>query len=79
VGLVVRQGLAVTGAGVLVGAVVALILTRLMSTLLYGVRASDLFTFGVTALVLVGVATIASALPARRATRIDPLKALRSE
>jgi ABC-type antimicrobial peptide transport system permease subunit len=79
VGLVVRQALTVTGVGVGAGAIVALALTRLMSTLLYGVRASDVWTFAVTALVLVAVATIASALPARRATRIDPLSALRAE
>jgi putative ABC transport system permease protein len=78
-GLVIGQGLVLAGTGVAVGAFTALGLVRMMSALLYGVRATDAWTFTATMLVLIGVATLASALPARRATRIDPLRALRSE
>jgi putative ABC transport system permease protein len=77
VGMVLRQGLRLAAAGVVTGAVAALALTRLMSTLLYGVRPTDALTFATTACLLAAVATIASVLPARRATRIDPLTALR--
>ncbi len=75
--LVVRQGavLALTGVGA--GIVVALAATRLMSGLLYGIRASDPITFIAVALVLSGVAIAASYIPARRAARVDPMIALR--
>ncbi len=54
-------------------------LTRLMSSLLYGVEATDPVTFGVVAALLVAVALVASYLPALRASRTDPLEALRFE
>lgn len=79
VGIIVRQGLALAGLGAGVGLVVAFALTRLMRGILYGVAPTDVLTFlSVTAL-LVGVAVAASLIPARRATRIDPLEALRSD
>ena len=59
--------------------VAAVGLTRVMSSLLYGVVAIDPVTFGVVAAVLLAVALVASYLPARRAARTDPLKALRFE
>jgi putative ABC transport system permease protein len=62
-----------------VGVLGALALTRLMSTMLYGVGAHDPATFAAVLVLLAVVAVLASYLPARRATRIDPLRALRYE
>ncbi len=77
--LVVGQGMGVALAGAGAGIIGALVLTRLMSGLLYGVRASDPVTFaGVTAL-LCAVAFAATLIPARRATRIDPIQAMKNE
>jgi putative ABC transport system permease protein len=77
--LVVRQGLVLAGIGIAVGLAGAFALTRLLSSLLYGVNATDPLTFaGVTAL-LAAVAAVASFLPAWRATRVDPVTALRCE
>ena len=77
--LVVRQGLLLAAAGIVVGLAGAFALTRLLSSLLYGVNATDPLTFaGVTGL-LAAVAAAASFLPAWRATRVDPVIALRCE
>jgi predicted permease len=78
-GMVVGRGLKLAGTGVVVGLIGAVILTRLMQGVLYGVTATDPLTFGGVALALLVVAAIASWLPAMRATRVDPLVALRSE
>lgn len=78
-GLVIRQGgfLALLGVGF--GLVAALGLSRYLGSLLYGVSPTDPLTFAAVAALLVGVAVLASFLPARRATRIEPVAALRSE
>lgn len=77
--LVLRQGLFLTLVGVVVGLAAAVALTRLLSGLLYGVAAVDVSTFTTISLLLVFVSLLACYLPARRAMRIDPLRALRYE
>ncbi|HUF26126.1 MAG TPA: ABC transporter permease [Gemmatimonadaceae bacterium] len=77
--MVVGQGLRLIAAGVVLGLAGALALTRLMEGLLYGVPSTDPVTYAGVAAVLVGIAVVASYFPARRATRIDPMMALRSE
>jgi ABC-type antimicrobial peptide transport system permease subunit len=76
--MVVRQGVALTGAGILVGLVAAAALSRVMSSLLFGVSAMDPLTYGGVALALGAVAVLASWLPARRAAGVDPAIALRN-
>jgi len=78
-GLVLRQGLALALGGVAIGLVAALALTRVMQGMLFHVGASDPVTFVAVPLLLVVVAAFASWLPARRATRVDPIEALRAE
>ncbi|MEO7083690.1 MAG: ABC transporter permease [Gemmatimonadaceae bacterium] len=78
-GMIVKQGMTVAVIGATAGVVVALGLTTLMSGLLYGVAPRDPVTFVGVIGVLCGVAFVASYVPARRATRIDPLAALRSD
>jgi len=75
--LVVRQGLRLAIAGIVVGLVAALLFTRLMSSMLYKVGALDLATFVLTPLFFLGVALFASYLPARRATKVNPIEALK--
>ena len=77
--MVLKQGGSLAGAGVVVGLVVASFLTRLMASLLYGVSPIDLPTFGAVALALSAIALLASWLPARRASSVDPVTALRFE
>ena len=77
--LILRQGMTLVAAGVIFGIAASLGLTRLIASLLYGISASDPWTFAVIAALLVGVALLACYLPARRATKVDPLEALRYE
>jgi predicted permease len=79
VAMVVRQGLLLALIGAAVGLVAALAATRVMASLLYEVSATDPWTFGVVAALVIAVAFVASYIPARRATRVDPVDALRRE
>jgi predicted permease len=78
-GMFVRDGLALAGLGAASGLAAAVALTRLMSALLFGVSALDVQSYVLSALVLIAAAALASYLPARRATSVDPVEALRSE
>jgi ABC-type antimicrobial peptide transport system permease subunit len=77
--LVLREALTTSATGVLVGVVCGLFLTRLLSSLLYGVTPGDWFTFLCVSIVLLCVSVAACAIPAIRATRVDPVVALRYE
>jgi putative ABC transport system permease protein len=78
-GDVLRRAAGVAGAGALAGCGLALVATRSIRSLLYGVSTTDPITFVVAPLSLIGVAVVASLVPARRAMRADPVEALRSD
>jgi ABC-type antimicrobial peptide transport system permease subunit len=77
--MVLRQGLGVIGIGLVLGLGIAFAGTRVLATMFIGVKPSDPLTFTVVVLVLTAIALFACWIPARRATRIDPLVALRHE
>jgi putative ABC transport system permease protein len=77
--MVVREGLRMAFTGLAIGLAGALSLTRVLRSFLYGVTATDLATFVSVCLVLTAAAFLASYIPARRATRVDPIMALRHE
>jgi putative ABC transport system permease protein len=78
-GLVVRQAVVMTAAGLLIGIVAARALTRLIGNYLFDVTAFDPMVLGVAAFLLLGLAVAAAYVPARRAANLDPLRALRTE
>ena len=78
-GLVLRQGIGATLAGIALGIVAGMVLTRTMASLLFGVKPTDVATFAVVSVLLMFVAIAASYVPARRAMQTDPLEALRHE
>jgi len=78
-GLVVRQGVLLALIGIIAGLVGAVGVTRVIRSLLYNVTPTDPLSFGGVTLFLVAIAVLASYLPARRATNVDPIVALRNE
>lgn len=77
--LVVRNGMRLALIGVVIGLAGALALSRLMTSLLFGVTATDTLTFATVSTGLIAIALLACYIPARRATKVDPLVALRNE
>ena len=77
--MVLRTGMVLTLIGAALGLVGAFVLTRWMSSMLFGITASDPVTYAIVLFVSLGAALLACSIPARRATRVDPLVALRYE
>jgi putative ABC transport system permease protein len=78
-GVVFRQSFALVLSGVALGIVASIALTRFLGSMLYGVQATDVVTYGSVIGLLVAAAALASYIPARRAMRVDPMVALRYE
>ena len=77
-GMILRQGLRLVGIGLVLGAVGAFAFSRLMAGLLFGIGPTDAATFALTGVLLLIIATLACLVPARRASTVDPMVALRS-
>ena len=77
--LILRTGVVLAVSGILIGVAGALIITRLLTSLLYGVTPTDPMTFVIVSIALFGIAVAACLIPARRATRVEPLVALRHD
>ena len=77
--LIIRNGLKLTLIGLVVGLGISLALSRFISSYLFGVSPNDPLTYAVVALMLMGIVTIASYLPARKATQVNPVVALKYE
>jgi putative ABC transport system permease protein len=77
--MTVKQGLKLVSAGMMLGLAVAFLLTRVLASLLFGISATDPITFFGISLVLLSVAILASYVPALRATKVDPIVALRAQ
>jgi ABC-type antimicrobial peptide transport system permease subunit len=78
-GLVIRQGMTIAWVGLAVGVVASLALTRYLTTMLFGVAPTDPLTFAALTMTMVVVSLLACYVPARRAARVDPLVAIRTE
>ena len=78
-GMILNQGARLAGLGMAIGLILAFGVTRLMSSFLFGVQPADPLTFAAVCALLLAVAFLACYIPARRATRVDPLTALRYE
>jgi putative ABC transport system permease protein len=78
-GMIVRRGLSLSIIGAGVGVAISVLITRLLSGLLYGIRPTDPVTFAATTVLLILVGTVASCVPAYRAARMDPMKTLREQ
>jgi putative ABC transport system permease protein len=76
---VVKSGVRVVSAGVALGILIAIALGRLLDSQLYGTSSRDPVVLGAVGVMLLGVAAVAAAVPAWRATRVDPVRALRAE
>jgi putative ABC transport system permease protein len=77
--LIVSDGMKLAGVGIVIGVAVAFVLSKVMSSLLFGVGQVDAFTFAAVSIGALAVALLACYIPARRATKVDPLVALRNE
>ena len=77
--MVIADGLRLTATGVAIGAIGSVFVARALASMLFGVRPGDPATLAATAATLVAVAAIACFVPARRATRVDPMVALRAD
>jgi ABC-type antimicrobial peptide transport system permease subunit len=78
-GLIIKQGMALALVGIFLGLIVSLALTRVLASQLYGISSTDPLTFTLISLVLMLVAIIACYIPALRATKVDPMIAVRYE
>jgi putative ABC transport system permease protein len=77
--LIVRDGMKLAGIGTVIGVVAAIVLTRILASVLFGIASIDTFTFAAVSIGALIVALLACYIPARRATKVDPLVALRTE